>query len=149
MYDLIDKSPMATLATLDKELSTPFTSLVAFVVDDKGNPIVFISDLAIHTKNIEKQGGSSLMVSDVNKDNLFNSKRVTYTGTMEKVADEEEVKKLKKLYLAKFPDSEELMQLADFNFHRLKIKKVYYIGGFGGGDWIELDEYQKHWHSGE
>lgn len=142
MYKLIEKSKTAALGSMHKD--TPFISLVPYAVDKKGNPIIFVSELAVHTKNLQKSPNCSLMVSRENKEDVFNSQRLTFLGRMEKVP-EKEVEEVQKAYLEKYPDQEYLLQLDDFAFYRMTITKIYYVGGFGDINWIELKEYLKHW----
>lgn len=142
MYDLIEKSKSASLATMYED--APFTSMVPYAIDKQGRPIIFISDLAIHTKNLQKSPKCSLMAGKENKDDVFNSQRITFIGKMEKVPNKE-IEEVKKAYLAKYPDQEYLFGLEDFSFYRMEIKKIYYVGGFGDISWIALDDYLKHW----
>lgn len=142
MYKLVETSKTAALGTMQKD--APFISLVPYAVDKQGNPIIFISELAVHTKNLQKSSNCSLMASKENKEDVFNSQRITFIGKMEKVP-EKEVEEVKKAYLAKYPDQEYLLELEDFAFYRMKITKIYYVGGFADIHWIELNEYQKHW----
>ncbi len=142
MFELAENSKLGSLATLYKD--TPFVSLVPYALDHQGRPVIFISDLAIHTKNISKNPKCSLMLSKQDNDDLFNSPRITYIGKMERVPDDD-VDLVKKAYLAKYPDVESLLDLEDFAFYRLDIKSIYYIGGFGDINWIDLDEYIQHW----
>jgi putative heme iron utilization protein len=143
MINLVEKGKMASLATIYKD-GTPFTSLVPYALDSEGRPIIFISELAIHTKNLNKKSSCSLMVSEIDNKDLFNSARLTYMGEMKKVP-KSEIDKAKKAYLIKYPDAEYLLDLEDFSFYYLEIKKIYYIGGFGDINWIELNEYKKYW----
>lgn len=139
-YDLVNKSKLASLSTMYQ--GKPFGSLVAYAVDDKGSPILFISDLAIHTKNLNKDGSCSVMISEADKENVFNSRRVTLIGKMVKVA-RKDAKAIQKAYLKKYEDAEGLLQLEDFNFYKMEVEKVYWVGGFGDIDWIDLKDYQK------
>ena len=143
MYKLIESSKTAALGSMQKD--TPFISLVPYAIDKTGNPIIFISDMAVHTKNLQKTASCSLMMSKENKEDVFNSQRVTFLGKMEKVP-EKEIEEVKKAYLEKYPDQEYLMELDDFAFYRMKITKIYYVGGFGDINWIAIDEYLKHWN---
>lgn len=111
----------------------PFGSLLPFALDDKNNPIIYISDLAIHTDNIKKSAKCSLTVSKVNKKDIFNSSRATIIVEAVKVTD----KKVEELYFKKFPKAKRFGELHDFSFYRLEVKKVYYVGGFGNIGWVD------------
>lgn len=142
MYKLVEKSKTAALGSMHKDM--PFISLVPYAVDKKGNPIIYVSSLAVHTKNLQKSPNCSLMVSRENKEDVFNSQRLTFLGRMEKVP-EKEIEEVKKAYLEKYPEQEYLLELEDFAFYRMTITKIYYVGGFGDINWIELKDYLKHW----
>lgn len=142
MYKLVEKSKTAALGSMQKDM--PFISLVPYAIDKKGNPIIYVSSLAVHTKNLQKSPNCSLMVSRENKEDVFNSQRLTFLGRMEKVP-EKEIEEVKKAYLEKYPDQEYLLELEDFAFYRMTITKIYYVGGFGDINWIELKDYLKHW----
>ena len=51
-----------TLSTLDEE-GYPFGSVVLYVLDDRGQPVMLLSELAEHTKNIRRDGRASVLVS--------------------------------------------------------------------------------------
>ncbi|NIQ15863.1 MAG: pyridoxamine 5'-phosphate oxidase, partial [Candidatus Dadabacteria bacterium] len=68
----------------------------------------------------------------------------TFIGKMEKVPYKE-VEAVKKAYLAKHPGQEYLLDFVDFTFYRMKIEKIFYIGGFGDINWIDVDDYLEHW----
>jgi hypothetical protein len=142
MKDLVNKTKTAALSTMHKEY--PYASLVPYVVDKSGRPIIFISDLAAHTKNLKKNEKCSLMATKVNSKDIFNSARITFIGKMKKVPDKE-IEEAKKVYLEKYPDSEKLLELEDFSFYRMEIDEVNYIGGFGDINWYDKEQYNGLW----
>lgn len=142
MVDVVIGGQVATLSTMHKEF--PFGSLVPYAVDKKGNPLIFVSDMAAHTKNLNKNSACSIMIMKLNKDNVFNSARVTLVGKMEKLAGEE-AKAMKKIYIAKHEAAEILTDFADFNIYRMKIEKIQYIGGFGDINWLKPEDYSKRY----
>jgi putative heme iron utilization protein len=140
LNQLVKKTTAASLATMYKDI--PFNSLTPYALDKNGNPIILISKLAIHTKNLDKNANCSLMVSKIDKTDVFNSQRVTFIGKMKKVTGKE-VEEVKKIYLKKYPDAEGFLELEDFAFYRMDIDKIYYVGGFGDIEWIEKSDYVK------
>ena len=142
MKDLVNKTKTAALSTMYKEY--PYTSLVPYTVDKNGRPIIFISDLAMHTKNLKKNEKCSLMATKINGKDVFNSARITFIGKMNKVPDKE-VEKVNKIYLEKYPDSKELLEMEDFAFYRMEIDQVNYIGGFGDINWYNKTQYIELW----
>ena len=130
--DLLKSQKVGVLST-NFEDSYPFGSLVPYVLDDKGNPIIYISDLAIHTKNLENYSKCTLTVSKVNKQDVFNSSRATILAEAKKV----DAKEVEELYFKKFPKAKKFAKLHDFSFYRLEVQKTYFVGGFGNIGWVE------------
>jgi len=139
MKDLISKTKTASFSTMYKEY--PYTSLVPYAIDGKGRPIIFISDLAMHTKNLNKNNKCSLMATKINNKDVFNSARATLIGKMTKVPKDE----VKKIYLDKYPDAESLLDLDDFSFYRMEVEYIHYIGGFGDINWYNKDQIIEIW----
>lgn len=142
-FDTMNKNKTATFSTITDK-SKPYTSVVGYALDDRGVPFVFISDLAVHTENVDKNPNVSLMVTEIRRrDNTFDNIRVTFSGEMTIVKDEKQIKELRKIYLKKHPDSEQFIDFGDFNFYTLKLEKVNFIGGFGEIGELTPDEYSK------
>lgn len=142
MHTLVREVKIASLSTDYK--GTPFGSLVAYSVDSKGRPYIFVSDMAVHTKNIKKNSKVSLMIYKEDKEDLFNSARITFVGKMVKV-DDKEREVLKKEYLERHPSAEQFIDFGDFNFYRLEAERIHCIGGFGDIGWLEPGEWSKSW----
>ena len=61
---LLRQARGGSLATLDRDTGHPYASLVNVATDLSGRPILFISRLAWHTRNLEKNPKASLLVSE-------------------------------------------------------------------------------------
>lgn len=152
-YAMLQKHNVAMISTIVTEdgVSKPYGSVMPYALVEKeccktnaGSPYVFISDLALHTDNINANPNVSVMVFEPDKKgNVFNGARVTLSGKLVKVEDEGSVEKLKKTYLAKNPDAKEFIDFGDFNFYMLKIEKIYFIGGFGEIGYVKVEDYRK------
>jgi putative heme iron utilization protein len=126
----------------DKELY-PYQSIVPYILDD-GKPVIFISDLAQHTENLNENGKSSLVVFAVNPNDIHDSTRLTFQGKFVKLKqDGKEYKRLGKIYTKQFPKSKILLTFGDFNFYRMEVKQMHWIGGFGDIDWANVKKYLK------
>ena len=129
------------VATIQND--APFLSVMPFSLTEKGHPVVLISDLAVHTANIKKNGKASLLVQQPDKEgNVFNGARVTLVGEFKK-ADDAQRRALRAVYLRRHPDAALFVDFGDFNFYVLEVKKVFFIGGFGEIGWVDLDDYEK------
>ncbi len=132
-----------TILTLSSDYKgTPFGTPAPYALDKEGRPVLFLSDLAIHTKNLKKNDKCSMMVLKEDKDDPFNSARVTFVGKVVKVSDKERAE-YKKLFLAKNKSAETFADFEDFNFYRLEIESIFYVGGFGDINWVKPEDYAK------
>lgn len=130
--DLVKSQETGVLST-NFEDSYPFGSLVPYALDEKGNPIIYVSDLAIHTDNLKKYSKCTLTVSKINGQDVFNSSRATILAEANKV----DAKEVSEIYFKKFPDAKKFAKMHDFSFYRLEVQKTYFVGGFGNIGWVE------------
>ncbi|MGO9445904.1 MAG: HugZ family protein [Thiobacillaceae bacterium] len=126
--------PHGVLATLSKRLDGyPFGSVAPFVTDQTGAPIILISTLAEHTKNIAADARVSLIVHPCAQD-MQTAGRVTITGQAIRLPDKAS---LRPRYLRYLPAAEQYFDMHDFNFYRIEPAAIRFIGGFGKIHWIE------------
>ncbi len=115
----------------------PFGSVAPFVLDHSGQPVVFISTIAEHTKNIIANPNISLLVFDGTED-LQASARLTLVGEAKPIDKDDE--NLRARYLRYFPQAAGYFEMHDFNFYRIEIAQARYIAGFGKMGWISGKE---------
>ncbi len=115
----------------------PFGSVAPFVLDHSGQPIVLISTIAEHTKNIIANPKISLLVFDGTED-LQASARLTLIGEAKQIDKDNE--NLRARYLRYFPQAAGYFEMHDFNFYRIEIAQARYIAGFGKMGWISGKE---------
>lgn len=126
------------LSTLSQRLAGyPFGSVAPFVTDHAGCPVILISTLAEHTKNIEADPRVSLIVQPFTPD-MQDAGRVTLVGRAERLADKDD---LGPRYLRHLPQAEAYFAMHDFSFYRIAPERVRYIGGFGKIHWVEAGNY--------
>jgi len=143
MDDKIDKARQAfkrlrndtkslILSTTDAS-GRPDASTVPYVYDDQGNFIVFISQLAQHTKNLREQPRLALMLieDEATASNLFARKRVQYScGATQ--ADPEDQDKLLELFRNRHGKVVDLLaSLPDFALFKLRPDSGQFVMGFG------------------
>jgi putative heme iron utilization protein len=125
------------LSTISKKLDGyPFGSVVPCVTDHAARPVILVSRLAEHTKNIEADPRVSLLVRDAAAD-AQESARLTIIGNARLVADERAAPQAR--YLRYFPAAERLLALGDFSFFHIEAVTLRYIGGFGAIHWVSAD----------
>ncbi|MEO6118286.1 MAG: DUF2470 domain-containing protein [Methylotenera sp.] len=115
----------------------PFGSVAPFVLDHSGQPIVLISTIAEHTKNIIANPKVSLLAFAGDED-LQASARLTLIGEAKQI-DKEDVN-YRARYLRYFPQAAGYFETHDFNFYRIEIAQARYIAGFGKMGWVSGKE---------
>lgn len=126
------------LATLSLKLGGyPFGSVVPHMLDQQGRPIILISALAEHTKNIQHDPRVSLLANEPAED-IQASARLTLVGDAARMADQDSPKSR---YLRYFPGAAQNLKLADFFFYRIEPRHIRFIGGFGAIHWVAPQEY--------
>jgi len=132
---------LGTLSTLD-DAGYPFASAVQFVLDDRGAPVMFLSDLAEHTKNIRRDGRASVLVSSavMPGDDPMSLPRVTLVGSFALI-DGDEATAARERFLAAHPTATSYIEFRDFGWWRLELTRVRFVGGYGRMSWVDIDEY--------
>lgn len=122
---------LAALGTLRDAM--PHVSLVAFAVaQDFSAFYILVSRLAQHTMDLRKEKRVSLLISE--KDDGRSDPQTLARLTIRGVSDfmtpgEPGYTPVKNLYLARYPASEPLFLLTDFNMVRIIPKGARYIAG--------------------
>lgn len=135
-----------SLATLSAQCpGFPFGSLVAYAADDTGRPILALSDIAEHSRNVAADPRGSLIVTHTDTstsddpDPLALS-RLTLIGEIVKLGGAERASSLG-MYREVFP-SANYTDFGDFQIYRLEVAAVRYVGGFGRMSWVSLEDYR-------
>lgn len=113
----------------------PFGSIAPYVLDYDGQPVMLISDIAQHTRNIKQNNKVSLTVFDRYAMDAQASGRLTWIGEAELINPAE--REIRDRYLRYFPSSESYFETHDFSFYRIYLRRARFIGGFGQIYWVE------------
>jgi hypothetical protein len=103
------------------------------VTDHAARPVILVSRLAEHTKNMLADQRVSLLVRDDSADPQ-ESARLTMIGDAKPAHDADEAVQAR--YLRYFPGAARLLALGDFSFFHIEPVTLRYIGGFGAIHWI-------------
>ena len=119
----------------------PFGSVTPYCADDQCRPIIYISHIAIHTKNIARDARVSLTVVERSEtsDDVQAQGRVTYVADARPLDSGDAA--VRERYFRYFPSSRQYEQTHDFAFYRLDPVRIRFIGGFGQIYWLEADEF--------
>jgi hypothetical protein len=132
LAQIIRSTRIAALGTLRAE--SPQVSMVAYIfADDFSAFYIFISRLAQHTVDMQKHKEVSLLICEIDdgRSDPQTLARVSIRGKAEQIENGAPgYTLLKKQYLERFPESEQLFKLADFNFWRITPKGGRYVAGF-------------------
>ncbi len=140
---LVSSATRGALSTLaaDPE-GYPYGSVASFGLDDRGNPLFFVSLMAEHTQNAIRDPRASLLVTEPVPDGAdpLASGRVTLMGTLSPVADDDRPT-ARERYLAANPTSAYYIDFGDFTFYRLDVESIRYVGGYGRMSWVDAAGY--------
>lgn len=124
----------ATLATGLGEGRWPYASLVLLAVDHDASPLLLVSRLAEHTRNMLADGRVSLLLDGTaGLESRLTGPRVTLLG---EAAPSEEPRHRAR-FLARHPDAALYAGFADFAVWRIKPVRAHLVGGFGRIHWVE------------
>jgi hypothetical protein len=127
---LLRKSRQGALATLMTESGNPYCSLVNVASHPDGSPILLISRLALHTKNILSDNRVSLMLDERAAGDPLEGARIMLSGRAE-VAGNDNRELLRRRYLNVHPSAEAYSDFGDFAFFRIAPTGTHLVAGFG------------------
>jgi len=130
-----DKAVLATLARPDgPETGSPYASLVQVAFDHDAAPLLLISGLADHTKNLLADARVSLLFDGTHgRAEPLTGPRVSVMGIAKQTTDERHARR----YLARFPAAEMYASFKDFSFWRVEPGRAHQVAGFGKIQWFD------------
>jgi heme iron utilization protein len=129
---LMRRCGRAALATNNR--GAPYASLVLFVADLDASPLLLLSDLAQHSRNIAFEPRISLLIDATEGlSDPLTGPRLTLLGRAEAVADPRRLAR----FTAHHPASADYSGFADFRLYRLTVERGHFVAGFGRIHWIE------------
>ncbi len=118
----------------------PFGSVVTYATDDGGAPLVLMSTMAEHARNLAADPRTSLLVTASGDGaGRLAAARATLLGTMTPVADADQ-DAATEAYLQVHPDAF-WARFPDFFVARLDIAAIRYVRGFGEMGWAGAADY--------
>ena len=140
---LFDREQSAVLCTLHADLDGwPFGSVVPYAVLPGGDAVVFLSDIAEHTKNLQRCARASLFVADpaAQQQQPQAGARVSLLVRARRPAGDEE-QQVEALYFARFQAAAAMRGTHGFNVWILAVDRIRWIAGFGSMGWINRSEW--------
>ena len=127
---LLRRSRQGALATLMPDGGDPYCSLVNVASLPEGAPILLISRLAVHTKNILADARVSLMLDERVAGDPLEGSRIMVAGRAEELSGEAAAL-ARRRYLAAHPSAEAFVDFKDFAFFRIAPSGLHLVAGFG------------------
>ena len=123
------------LSTVSKKYEGyPFGSFVTFISGADRSLIFYASDIAQHTINLKNNSKACITLFNLSEGDKQDSARLSLIGDVKKI--DKDVEEISRQFIEFFPESSQYSNMHDFNFYRLKISQVRWIGGFGKIAWL-------------
>lgn len=134
---LIRARPLATLSTALAADGWPYGSLVLIATATDGTPLLLISTLAEHTRNLAADDRVSLLFEATSGlANPLTGARVTLLGHARPSADLLD----RQRFLRRHPEAEMYAGFKDFGLYRVAPVRGHLVAGFGRIHWIDGGE---------
>jgi len=142
--ELVARAGLATLSTLAlRPAGYPYGSLVALADDERGNPVLLLSALAEHSKNLAVCDRASLLVSEPGATSIVSAPRVTIVGACRRIPAEAQPA-ARARFVARHPEAELFTDaLHAYALYLLEPVELRVVVGFGRLSWVTPDEYHR------
>lgn len=127
---LLREARIGALATLDAD-GGPYASLVQVATLPDGTPILLLSTLARHTRNILADSRVSLLLDERRTGDELQGARAGFIGRAVRLTGADETDMARRRFLARHPDAAAFAGFADFAFYRVEVTGAHLVAGFG------------------
>lgn len=139
--ELVASQSAGMLAT--SSAGHPWGSLVAYGLLDDGSPVLLVSRMAEHGRNLLAEPRASLAVADLSVSNdPLACPRVTLAGHARQPSGDDAQTALA-AFLAAVPHASHFAQFADFTLWVLRVERVRWVGGYGRMDSVDPSAYRE------
>jgi heme oxygenase (biliverdin-IX-beta and delta-forming) len=133
---LMRSSDRAALATSLGD-GAPYASLVLLGLDLDATPLLLLSDLAEHSRNIARDARVSLLIDGtIGLADPLAGSRVSLLGRVE-IRDDG---RLLARFAAHHPSAADYASFADFRLYRMTVERAHLVAGFGRIRWVDGGE---------
>jgi putative heme iron utilization protein len=131
---LVAATNVASLATLTAD-GDPWASLITYGALDDGAPVLCLSRLAEHGRNVTGDPRASVIVAQLDRPtDPLAAARVTLAGRVERPADAGALAAAREAHLAAVPAASTYVDFSDFSLWVLRVERVRWVGGYGRMD---------------
>jgi hypothetical protein len=125
---------VAALATLTAD-GDPWASLITYGALDDGAPVLCLSRLAEHGRNLAADPRASLIITQIDRPtDPLAAGRVTLAGRVERPPDAGSLAAARAAHLTAVPAASTYIDFSDFSLWILRIDRVRWVGGYGRMD---------------
>lgn len=143
---LVARASEGTLGTVSARApGVPFVSLAPYAEEEDGSLVFLVSDLAVHTRNLNADPRASILIREpeAGERDPLGLARATLMGRVGQVEDGEAGANVRDRYLSRHPNARYWVDYPDFSFRRLTVEEAYFVGGFGVMGWVEGPDYRE------
>jgi putative heme iron utilization protein len=131
-----DRAALATCLQAEPQ-GWPYASLVLVAFDYDATPLLLISDLSEHAKNIAADPRLSLLIDGTaGHEDPLAGPRLSLIGS----AVRDDAGRLRRRFVARHPASAVYVGFKDFHLYRIALERAHFVAGFGRIRWIEARE---------
>lgn len=142
--DLLRAADRATLATtlagaggFAGGSGWPYASLVLLAVDHDASPLLLVSTLAEHTRNLQADPRAALLIDGTaGLEEPLTGARATVLGRLQRDDDPER----RSRYLRRHPSAATYAGFGDFAIWRMTVERAHLVAGFGRIHWTGADD---------
>jgi putative heme iron utilization protein len=128
-----DRAVLSTSLARDGLAGWPYGSLVLVATDQDLSPLLLISDLADHTRNIAKDPRVSLLFDGTaGAVDPLTAARLSLLGQIAR----DDRPEPRARFLARHPSAETYAGFGDFHLYRVAIEAAHLVAGFGRIHWL-------------
>ena len=141
---LLMKARHAALAVLHPKTGAPYASRIGCMVSDNFQPLSLMSELATHTRALQKNPNCSLLVGEPEErgDPLTNPRLTLVAKAHFIMREASNYEAIRSQYLAVIPKAKLYVDFGDFSFVSFEINRIDLNGGFGKAFRIDPMELQ-------
>ena len=136
----LDRASLATVLA-GPGVDWPYASLVLLACDLDASPLLLMSDLAEHSKNLARNPRASLLVDGTaGRDDPLTGARATILGEIRPDSDPA----LLERFVRRHPTAATYAGFKDFRLYRMTVSRAHLVAGFGRIDWVEAADLLYH-----
>ncbi len=119
----------------------PYISLVLGAADHDASPVLLLSDLADHSKNLKADARAALLFDDTaGRHDPLTGPRASLLGEIRVVAKEALAERLKRRFVARHPGAAVYADFKDFRLYRMAVESAHLVAGFGRIHWLKASD---------